>query len=262
MEILSKQISLDKFFRRLRDCRRSLLFLDYDGTLAPFREKRDEAVPYPGLPDLLADLASLDGVRLVFVTGRAVRDLKPLLGRAAEGVEIWGSHGRERLHRDGRYETLGLSPEAGEALDDALHWTSARGLNLHSELKVGCVALHHRSMGREEREETFAEARKVWSELAERAGLELHEFDGGIELKVPGRSKGDAVNAVLAEVPEAVAAYLGDDLTDEDAFRALEGKGLRVLVREEQRETAADLWITPPEELKRFLEMWRDSLRT
>ena len=52
-------------------------------------------------------------------------------------------------------------------------------------------------------------------------------------------------------------AYLGDDRTDEDAFRALRGRGLSVLVRAEPRETAADAWIRPPEELIEFLRTWR-----
>jgi trehalose-phosphatase len=55
---------------------------------------------------------------------------------------------------------------------------------------------------------------------------------------------------------DAVLTYLGDDLTDEDAFNALHGRGLSVLVRGSQRKTAADLWIKPPQELLQFLEKW------
>jgi trehalose-6-phosphatase len=51
-------------------------------------------------------------------------------------------------------------------------------------------------------------------------------------------------------------AYLGDDLTDEDAFKALKGKGLSVLVRDTQRDTLADCWLTPPDELLDFLHHW------
>jgi trehalose 6-phosphate phosphatase len=52
-------------------------------------------------------------------------------------------------------------------------------------------------------------------------------------------------------------AYLGDDVTDEDAFRAVKGRGLAVLVRAEYRRTAADIWIKPPHELKNFIGRWR-----
>jgi trehalose-6-phosphatase len=51
-------------------------------------------------------------------------------------------------------------------------------------------------------------------------------------------------------------AYLGDDQADEEAFRALQNRGLRILVRPEWRETAADVWLRPPEELVDFLFQW------
>jgi trehalose 6-phosphate phosphatase len=89
------------------------------------------------------------------------------------------------------------------------------------------------------------------------SALDWREFDGGIELLVPGRDKGYAVEVVLAELgDQAAAAYLGDDLADESAFRALRGRGLGVLVRPEFRHTAADAWVRPPEGLLAFLERW------
>ncbi len=63
----------------------------------------------------------------------------------------------------------------------------------------------------------------------------------------------------MSEEPrETVFAYLGDDRTDEDAFCALQGRGLNVLVRRERRPTAADLWLEPPEDLLWFLRHWLD----
>ena len=72
--------------------------------------------------------------------------------------------------------------------------------------------------------------------------------------------KGSAVRTLLAELaPGAAIAYLGDDLTDEDAFHAIGDRGLRVLVRPEQRPSAADIWLRPPEELLAFLGRWARS---
>jgi trehalose-phosphatase len=90
----------------------------------------------------------------------------------------------------------------------------------------------------------------------------LHEFDGGLELRLPGITKGDVVRTVLDEShDEAVSAYLGDDTTDEDAFEAIAGRGLSVLVRPELRPTKAELWLKPPDELFSFLRRWLDSCR-
>jgi trehalose-phosphatase len=88
----------------------------------------------------------------------------------------------------------------------------------------------------------------------------LKSFDGGIELRPPGITKARAVEELLNETPSPrTAAYLGDDATDEDAFNALKGKGLSVLVGKEYRPTRADLWLTPPEELIGFLAKWQES---
>ena len=77
---------------------------------------------------------------------------------------------------------------------------------------------------------------------------------------VSGVNKGRAVSSILDEYGEGVAtAYLGDDNTDEDAFTALGERGLSVLACRELRETGADVWIRPPEELLAFLEDWADT---
>jgi len=81
-----------------------------------------------------------------------------------------------------------------------------------------------------------------------------------LELRVRGRNKGVAVRTVLSEEGEdVVAAYLGDDRTDEDAFVAIERRGLGVLVRDQYRPTAASHWLRPPEELLDFLIRWANA---
>lgn len=65
------------------------------------------------------------------------------------------------------------------------------------------------------------------------------------------------MDAILADTdPAAAVAFLGDDLTDEDAFRVLSKRGLSVLVRPEYRETMAKAWLRPPHELVEFLALW------
>jgi trehalose-phosphatase len=80
-----------------------------------------------------------------------------------------------------------------------------------------------------------------------------------VELRV-GRDKGGAVDAIVKEAAtNGPVAYLGDDLTDESAFRAVNAvgsRGLSVLVRREWRQTAAEIWLRPPGELLVFLQRW------
>ena len=88
-------------------------------------------------------------------------------------------------------------------------------------------------------------------------GLKLLEFDGGVELRVAHPHKGDAVTSILSGTDSNMpAAYLGDDHTDEAAFRVLNSRGLTVLVRREYRKTNAQVWLHPPHQLIEFLHQW------
>jgi trehalose-phosphatase len=193
---------------------------------------------------------------MVIISGRALRDLVPLLG-IEPLPELWGSHGWERLDRDGRYHEPQLEPAVRDALLVAQQWAHSAGLNGRCEQKPASIALHWRGADADTVGQIAARVREAWGPLARPPLLELCEFDGGLELRAAGRDKGHAVSSILAELNESAAvAYAGDDRTDEDAFRALSGRGLSILVRPEYRETAADVWLRPPDELARFLRAW------
>src|SRR5271170_1332592 len=125
---------------RLRSAPRSLLMLDYDGTLAPFHIDRFAAVPYPGVEDRLATLSALSRVRLALVSGRSARELRDLLHPGIK-AEIWGSHGRERLRTDGTYELFELSPQQHAALEEVGREISMLGLAKTLEVKPSSLAV-------------------------------------------------------------------------------------------------------------------------
>ena len=126
------------------------------------------------------------------------------------------------------------------------------------ESKPMSVAVHVRGMEPERAVQVLEGVRDEWTSLSEGdPALVVHPFDGGLEFKVEGRNKGDAVRSILDEEPgDTPAAYLGDDLTDEDAFASLAERGLPVLVRNEYRPTRGRLWLRPPAELLEFLRRW------
>jgi trehalose 6-phosphate phosphatase len=257
VKVLNPKLQVSEFFDRLHQSKKKALFLDYDGTLAPFKTNLGEALPYPGVRELISRIMKRSDTRLVIVTGRWTRDLIPLLG-LRNLPEIWGSHGLERLRTDGAYEISPMEEKAVQGLATADEWMEQKDLLHRCEKKPGCLALHWRGLPEGSVLELKNAVLPRWRHLAEASGLDLIEFDGGIELRVPARNKGDAVKSVLDEIPQGVlsAAYLGDDTTDEDAFCAMKGKGIGVLVRKEFRPTAADLWIRPPRELLEFLSRW------
>ena len=256
MKILDPKIDLERFYEQRDRASEKVLLLDYDGTLAPFQVQPDKAYPYAGVPEMLDRIMKEPDIRLVIITGRWIKDLMPLLKLRGQ-PEIWGSHGIERLKMDGTYEIAPMDEDALDGLVKADEWIEATGLAQQSEEKPGCLAIHWRGMNEEQIKVIRNLVEPEWKAVSESTGLAFKEFDGGLELRVPARNKGDAVRTILEEMAAGtVASYLGDDTTDEDAFQTIKGNGLGVLVRRELRPTAADLWIQPPEELLQFLAGW------
>lgn len=256
MEHVHTHVTLDTFFALAARAPQRALLLDYDGTLAPFQIVRDEAVPYPGVPKALHTIIAAGRTRVVIISGRAITDLERLLGLDPL-PELWGSHGWERRLPDGTYVPPDLGFWALAGLEAARATVVDQGLAHVLEPKRASLAFHWRGQDAATIATLRAAIGDLWSQIARHYGLELQPFDGGLELRVPGRDKGTAVHTLLDELDAGTAlAYLGDDLTDEDAFRAIDGRGLRVLVRPDPRPTAADLWLCPPVELLEFLHAW------
>ena len=234
------------------------LLLDYDGTLSPFRVDRFQARPWAGVRELLTRIQQQGRTRMAIISGRPAHEIGPLLG-IDPPLEVWGLHGAERLFPDGRSE-LQPEPEAAreklKMLRALLKCDSFGGL---FEDKANAAVMHWRGASVCMARHIEKRTRAMFEPLAGTGGLELLEFEAGVELRI-GRDKGGAVEAILGEADaDAPVAYLGDDCTDEAAFRAVNqvgGQSLSVLVRNQWHDTAAGLWLRPPVELRGFFEDW------
>lgn len=253
---------LGEFFSRFKAGAAPLLLLDYDGTLAPFRADRFQARPWPGVRELLNQIQSRGKTRMVVITGRPAAEIAPLLD-LNRPIEVWGLHGMERLYSDGRRELGGVSASALKKLDELRQHLKRDSLGGLFEDKPNAAVMHWRGAAAQKAAEIEHRTRALFEPLAQTEGLALLEFDSGLELRA-GRGKGEAVETILAEVKHtAPAAFLGDDITDEEAFRALNRAALphlSVLMRSEWRETTADVWLRPPAELRMFLQRWLETV--
>lgn len=251
---------LDEFFSAFTGGASPLLLLDYDGTLAPFRVDRFLARPFAGVRELLAAIQRQGRTKIVIITGRPTAEIAPLLGLDSP-LEVWGLHGAERLYSDGRRELEQAAPAVQQALAEVREFLNRDSLGGLFEDKANAVVMHWRGASRKKGDQIEQRTRELFEPLARLEGLALMEFEAGLELRV-GRNKGEAVEAILAEAGGLGAgpvAFLGDDITDEAAFRAVRrlGRlGLTALVRPSWRETEAEVWLRPPAELKAFLERW------
>ena len=254
------QSAIADFFQRCDRTKTARLVLDYDGTLAPFQTDRYKAYPYPGIIPILGRIIQTRRTKLSIVSGRPIKEIQSLLN-PLQHFEVWGAHGLEHISVDGVYERASVDPEVLSILHEAEEWLRQSGLLAIAEIKPGGIAVHWRGLASTEAEDILSRVRKNWSNFEGVASVKLLSFDGGIELRTTHPDKGDAIGAILANAdPNAAVAFLGDDLTDEDAFRVLSKRGLSILVRSEYRPTTANVRLRPPHELIEFLNLWVERL--
>jgi len=209
------------------------LFLDFDGTLVELADAPDAIAVPGGLKPLLDRLsARLEG-RLAIVSGRALDDLRRHIGPAA--AVLSGSHGAELLYADGRRVPVAAPPGLASARAEIRRFAAGDSGLLVEEKPAG-VALHYRLAP-----ERGPAVGDFLRSLAERSGLALQRGKMVAELRPTGADKGAAVRRLMAEPPFAGArpVFVGDDLTDEDAFEAAAGLGGAGVLVGPERPTAA-----------------------
>lgn len=201
------------------------LFVDFDGTLVDIAPHPDAISVAPGLPQLLEDISRRLNGRLAIVSGRQVADLDRHLGTV--DITMAGSHGGE-LRKAGSAEIIPLADPIDKRVVAALRDLAREQGGLLVETKPCSAAIHYRSNPAVETE-ILAQARC----LADANALKLKRGKMVVELAMPGADKGHAVSRIM-ELPGFAGAkpcFIGDDVTDEDAFRQVrEYGGMGILV--------------------------------
>lgn len=240
---------------------RVALFLDYDGTLTPIEQRPELAKLSPDMRETLSRLA--DRCPTVIVSGRGRDDVSGLVG--LENLIYAGDHGFDisgpgetRIHHEVGAD---LVPDVACAAGE-LRRRLADVPGVLVEEKRFTVAVHYRLvaqelLGRVERD--------VDGVLESHPHLVCARGKKVLEVKPQlDWDKGKAVLWLLTALgldgPEVLPIYVGDDRTDEDAFAALRGRGLGVLVTATPRPTLADYSLQDPEEVRGFLATLAASL--
>lgn len=209
------------------------LFLDFDGTLVELADAPDAIRVSPSLRPLLQRLNTVLEGRLAIVTGRAIDDLDRHLGWS--GSAVAGSHGLEFRFADGT-EVPVIVPEGLQQAIAGAHRLAEETPGLLVEEKPAGVAIHFRRVP--DREPVVD---RFMAQLAEATGLALQRGKMVVELRAAGADKGDAVRRLMARPPFSGSQpiFVGDDLTDEHAFRAAADLGGGGILVGPERETAA-----------------------
>lgn len=238
--------------------RRPVVFLDFDGTLAPIVERPQDARLPETTRQAVARLAEI--VPVAVISGRGLDDvarrvdLPNLCYAGSHGFEIRtpSDNGESVRHSFGE-ELVPMIEEATRRLQIDL--AEIEGAQV--EPKRYTVAVHHRRVADTERPRV---EEAVDRELARQPKLAKHEGKRVYEIRPDlDWNKGRAVTWLLEQLeldsPQDLPIYLGDDVTDEDAFAALEARGgMGVVVIDRPRPTRASWAVRSPREVRRLLD--------
>jgi trehalose-phosphatase len=237
---------------------RPAVFLDYDGTLTPIVDRPDQAVLSDATRQVVAELSRRFPTTIV--SGRGREDVERLVGletlhyAGSHGFDISGpgNDGEERIEHQVAAGTEPIVEEVSRGLKAALDTIEGTVV----EPKRFTVAVHYRMVSEADRprvERAVDEALQKHPELRKAHGKKVFELRPAFDW-----DKGKAIlwllEALDLDHPDVVPLYLGDDTTDEDAFRALRNRGVGIVVTRAPRPTAADYQLQDPLEVREFLE--------
>lgn len=243
--------------RKLAERGRFLLCLDYDGTLAQITSDPLKAFPLPRAREAIAALATRpEKVALAIVSGRDLDTLRHLLGLRS-GMLFAGTHGLEFAGMDGmHFYAAGAEECLGDIamLREFLASDPIIGRGFIIEDKGIALTLNYRNADPDEAREAIARmeqfVRRHTPRLAIMEGKMIRE---AIPAGIGG--KGDAVRRFIREsaVAASASAYIGDDVTDEDAFLALGAEGGLTVMVGAERPSFARWRVSRPDEVADLL---------
>lgn len=238
-----------------------LLFLDYDGTLAPITESPDLATLSKESKDLLKELSEWPDCSLAIISGRSLNDIKNTVG--LKGIIYAGNHGLEVEGSNIKFENQ-ISPRLKLIIKNIYEemvekFSKIKGVLI--ENKGLTISVHYRLVA----EKDIQGFLSIFTEITDPHVIcDKLRIDSGkkvYEVKPPVKwDKGKVVLWFLARQQfisggkNVLPVYIGDDVTDEDAFRALKGKGLTVFVGEPGN-SEADYYLKNTEEVTKFLRL-------
>ncbi len=246
--------------RKIQRADSLILFLDYDGTLTPIAEHPSKALLSRPLKKLLQELSRLPGVCVALVSGRRVRDLKRMVGIRRlcyvgnHGLEVQGP-GLTHINpaaRKSRPILRKIRKQLEKGLDSLPGvWVEDKGLTL---------SIHYRQARSQDRPRVPALFHEIAAPYRLKRQIRVMSGKMVCEVRPPVHwTKGTVVawllarQSALARGEKILPIYLGDDLTDEDAFKALRTRGITVNVGAENLLTLAKYRVESSSEVVRLL---------
>lgn len=243
-----------RIFKRLQK-ELPAIFLDYDGTLAPIVDDPAEARLDEKTRQVLQRIAR--HMFVAVISGRSLADVQQMVG--LEELVYAGSHGFEISSGIGYFDDAELRQQYLSILqqaEDQLTETTRDLLGVRIERKPYAIAVHYRGAAEPVIPEVESQVDSLverFAELEKSSGKKIFELRPAVDW-----DKGKALQAMLdqfhIDCSRMTPLYIGDDTTDEDAFRSIGDRGIGILVSEQPRRTKARYILRDPAEVTIFLE--------
>ena len=246
------------------DGHRPAVCLDFDGTLSAIVSDPDAAHLVDGAAQTLARLAERCPVAVL--SGRDLADIRDRV--AVPGLWYAGSHGFESVAPDGSYRQNAQAAAAVPVLARAATVLREELADIDGsrvEHKRFAVAVHYRGVAAEHIGEVVAIAHRVGQreKLRVTSGRKIVELRPDVDW-----NKGTTLVWICDQITQAAGKtvlpmFIGDDLTDEDAFDAVKADGIGILVRHTEdgdRPSAAGFTLQSPGQVREFLDRVADDL--
>jgi trehalose 6-phosphate phosphatase len=239
---------------RIQEADNLFLFLDYDGTLTPIVSRPELALCPSEVRRHLERLRDLPGVSLAIISGRSLEDVWEKVG--VSGITYVGNHGLEIENPVGRHKEI-LSPVRKRELKritQDLQNSLKEIPGILFEEKGPILSVHYRNVP----QKLFAQVRLVVEEKLRQRSDHWKITSGKMVLEIRPKvdfHKGEAVKEILKTFPSPglLPIYLGDDQTDEDAFRLLNEQGITVYIGPGGFPSEAEFFLQNPDEVQEFL---------
>lgn len=236
-----------------------MLFLDYDGTLAPIVDKPNRAVISRENKELLKKLSKNHGCKLAIISGRALPEIKRMVG--IKNIIYAGNHGLEIEGPKIKFRNPVLPRHRTilKQIKNDLNRKISLIKNAFVEDKGLSLSLHYRLVDRRDMQLLKSRFHQALAFYALNKKINIRTGKKVFEIRPPVEwDKGRAVSWILAQQSrvekrnKGFPIYIGDDNTDEDAFRVLRSKGLTVSVGR-PKTSCAKYYLKDSKEVTRFL---------
>jgi trehalose 6-phosphate phosphatase len=239
---------------RIQQAQNLFLFLDYDGTLTPIVSQPDLALCPPEVKRQLEELRDLPRIYVTIISGRSLDDLRAKVG--VPGIIYVGNHGLEIENPGGSHKKILSSARARELkrITQNLRTSLEEIPGILFEEKGPILSIHYRNAP----QRFFAQIPQVLKEELNQWRDRWRMASGKMVLEIRPNvdfNKGKAVRQILETFSslDVLPIYMGDDQTDEDAFRELKGHGISVFVGPGSLPSTAGFFLRNPDEVQQFL---------